>query len=91
MKHNVVVFPGALTPSEIMTAWKAGSDFVKVFPCSLLGGASYIKALKSPFPRHTIDRLRRRDSRERRRFHPGGSCWSGNWPGFDQSRGCPAA
>lgn len=50
VKQNVVVFPGALTPSEIMAAWKAGSDFVKVFPCSVLGGVSYIKALKSPFP-----------------------------------------
>jgi 2-dehydro-3-deoxyphosphogluconate aldolase/(4S)-4-hydroxy-2-oxoglutarate aldolase len=50
LNHNVVVFPGALTPSEIMAAWKAGSDFVKVFPCSRLGGASYIHALKSPFP-----------------------------------------
>jgi 2-dehydro-3-deoxyphosphogluconate aldolase / (4S)-4-hydroxy-2-oxoglutarate aldolase len=50
LKEKVVVLPGALTPSEIMAAWKAGSDFVKVFPCSLLGGASYIKALKSPFP-----------------------------------------
>ncbi len=50
LKHDVVVFPGALTPTEIMTAWKAGSDFVKVFPCSLLGGPIYIKALKSPFP-----------------------------------------
>lgn len=50
VKNKVVVFPGALTPTEIMTAWKAGSDFVKVFPCSLLGGASYIRALKSPFP-----------------------------------------
>lgn len=49
-KQDVVVFPGVLTPSEIMMAWKAGSDFVKVFPCSLLGGASYIRALKSPFP-----------------------------------------
>lgn len=50
VKHNVVVFPGALTPSEVVTAWKAGSDFVKVFPCSLLGGPSYIRTLKSPFP-----------------------------------------
>ncbi len=50
VKQNVVVFPGALTPSEIMAARKAGSDFVKVFPCSRLGGASYINALKSPFP-----------------------------------------
>ncbi|MGD1096318.1 MAG: bifunctional 4-hydroxy-2-oxoglutarate aldolase/2-dehydro-3-deoxy-phosphogluconate aldolase [Bryobacteraceae bacterium] len=50
VKHNVLVFPGALTPTEVMIAWQAGSDFVKVFPCSLLGGASYIRALKSPFP-----------------------------------------
>jgi 2-dehydro-3-deoxyphosphogluconate aldolase/(4S)-4-hydroxy-2-oxoglutarate aldolase len=50
VKNDVVIFPGALTPSEIMAAWKAGSDFVKVFPCSLLGGVSYINALQSPFP-----------------------------------------
>jgi 2-dehydro-3-deoxyphosphogluconate aldolase / (4S)-4-hydroxy-2-oxoglutarate aldolase len=50
MNHDVVVFPGALTPSEVMAAWKAGSDFVKVFPCSRLGGATYIHALKTPFP-----------------------------------------
>jgi 2-dehydro-3-deoxyphosphogluconate aldolase/(4S)-4-hydroxy-2-oxoglutarate aldolase len=49
-KKEVVVFPGALTPSEVMAAWKAGSDFVKVYPCSLLGGPTYIKALKTPFP-----------------------------------------
>jgi 2-dehydro-3-deoxyphosphogluconate aldolase/(4S)-4-hydroxy-2-oxoglutarate aldolase len=49
-KQNVVVFPGALTPSEIMAAGKAGADFVKVFPCSRLAGANYINALKSPFP-----------------------------------------
>jgi 2-dehydro-3-deoxyphosphogluconate aldolase / (4S)-4-hydroxy-2-oxoglutarate aldolase len=50
VKQNVVVLAGALTPSEIMTAWQAGADMVKVFPCSRLGGASYINALKSPFP-----------------------------------------
>lgn len=50
VKHDVVIFPGALTPSEISTAWKAGSDFIKVFPCSLLGGASYIRTIKLPFP-----------------------------------------
>jgi 2-dehydro-3-deoxyphosphogluconate aldolase/(4S)-4-hydroxy-2-oxoglutarate aldolase len=50
VKQSVVVLPGALTPSEIMMAWKAGSDFVKVFPRSRLGRAGYIKALKSPFP-----------------------------------------
>ncbi|HYW45749.1 MAG TPA: bifunctional 4-hydroxy-2-oxoglutarate aldolase/2-dehydro-3-deoxy-phosphogluconate aldolase [Bryobacteraceae bacterium] len=49
-RENVVIFPGVLTPSEVMRAWKAGVDFVKVFPCSQLGGAPYIKALKAPFP-----------------------------------------
>jgi 2-dehydro-3-deoxyphosphogluconate aldolase / (4S)-4-hydroxy-2-oxoglutarate aldolase len=51
LKKKTVVFPGALTPSEIMAAWKAGADFVKVFPCSLLGGPAYFKVLKSPFPK----------------------------------------
>lgn len=50
LKHKIVVFPGALTPTEIMAAWKAGADFVKIFPSSLLGGANYVRALKSPFP-----------------------------------------
>jgi 2-dehydro-3-deoxyphosphogluconate aldolase/(4S)-4-hydroxy-2-oxoglutarate aldolase len=50
VKNDVVVFPGALIPTDIMAAWKAGADFVKVFPCSLLGGPSYIRTLKSPFP-----------------------------------------
>jgi 2-dehydro-3-deoxyphosphogluconate aldolase/(4S)-4-hydroxy-2-oxoglutarate aldolase len=49
-KRSVVVFPGACTPTEIVTAWKAGSDFVKIFPCSAMGGAGYIRALKGPFP-----------------------------------------
>jgi 2-dehydro-3-deoxyphosphogluconate aldolase/(4S)-4-hydroxy-2-oxoglutarate aldolase len=50
-KRSVVVFPGACTPTEIVTAWKSGSDFVKIFPCSAMGGAGYIRALKGPFPR----------------------------------------
>lgn len=50
LKENTVVFPGAMTPSEVIAAWKSGADFVKVFPCSVLGGAAYIRALKSPFP-----------------------------------------
>ncbi|HTS31759.1 MAG TPA: bifunctional 4-hydroxy-2-oxoglutarate aldolase/2-dehydro-3-deoxy-phosphogluconate aldolase [Bryobacteraceae bacterium] len=50
VRENVVVFPGALTPTEVMMAWKAGVDFVKIFPVSQLGGAPYIKALKGPFP-----------------------------------------
>jgi 2-dehydro-3-deoxyphosphogluconate aldolase / (4S)-4-hydroxy-2-oxoglutarate aldolase len=45
-----VALPGALTPTEVLTAWRAGADFVKVFPCSAMGGASYLKSLKAPFP-----------------------------------------
>ncbi len=48
--QGVAVMPGALTPTEIMRAWQAGASMVKVFPCSALGGASYLKALKGPFP-----------------------------------------
>jgi 2-dehydro-3-deoxyphosphogluconate aldolase/(4S)-4-hydroxy-2-oxoglutarate aldolase len=48
---DLAVFPGALTPTEIVSAWKAGADMVKVFPCSALGGPSYLKALKAPLPK----------------------------------------
>ena len=41
---------GALTPTEVITAWNAGSDLVKIFPCGNVGGAKYIKALKGPLP-----------------------------------------
>ena len=47
--RGAVVFPGALTPTEVHAAWKAGSDFVKVFPCFANGGPAYIQALKGPF------------------------------------------
>ena len=49
-KEGQLVMAGALTPTEIMAAWEAGADFVKVFPCGQVGGARYIKALKGPFP-----------------------------------------
>src|SRR5208337_4882198 len=49
-RYSVPVIPGALTPTEVVTAWEAGADVVKVFPCSALGGAKYLKALKAPFP-----------------------------------------
>jgi len=42
--------PGALTPTEVIAAWRAGADMVKIFPCSALGGASYLRALKAPLP-----------------------------------------
>jgi 2-dehydro-3-deoxyphosphogluconate aldolase/(4S)-4-hydroxy-2-oxoglutarate aldolase len=49
-RYSKVIMPGALTPTEVVTAWEAGADFVKVFPCGALGGAKYIKALKAPLP-----------------------------------------
>ncbi|HVW86835.1 MAG TPA: bifunctional 4-hydroxy-2-oxoglutarate aldolase/2-dehydro-3-deoxy-phosphogluconate aldolase [Bryobacteraceae bacterium] len=49
-KNKVLVIPGALTPTEIMAAHKAGADFVKVFPCAQVGGPGYIRAMKAPFP-----------------------------------------
>src|SRR4030081_3312749 len=49
-RYSKVICPGALTPTEILTAWEAGADVVKVFPCGNVGGAKYIKALKGPFP-----------------------------------------
>ena len=42
--------PGALTPTEVVTAWDAGADYVKIFPCSAMGGASYLRSLLAPFP-----------------------------------------
>ncbi len=49
-KHDVPVMPGALTPTEVITAWRAGADMVKIFPVSAMGGASYLKALRAPLP-----------------------------------------
>lgn len=49
-KKGVLVIAGALTPTEVINSWKAGSDLVKIFPCGQLGGDSYIRALKRPFP-----------------------------------------
>ncbi|MGD0666701.1 MAG: bifunctional 4-hydroxy-2-oxoglutarate aldolase/2-dehydro-3-deoxy-phosphogluconate aldolase [Bryobacteraceae bacterium] len=49
-RYSKPVFPGALTPTEVLAAWEAGADAVKIFPCGNVGGAKYIKALKGPFP-----------------------------------------
>ena len=48
--HGKLSIPGALTPTEVITAWNAGADYVKIFPCSAVGGASYLKSLLAPFP-----------------------------------------
>jgi 2-dehydro-3-deoxyphosphogluconate aldolase/(4S)-4-hydroxy-2-oxoglutarate aldolase len=50
VKKDVLVFPGALTPTEVITAWTAGADFVKIFPCAQVGGPVYLRSLKIPLP-----------------------------------------
>jgi len=49
-EQDILVMPGALTPTEIVQAWNAGADLVKVFPAGAMGGASYVKSLKAPLP-----------------------------------------
>jgi 2-dehydro-3-deoxyphosphogluconate aldolase/(4S)-4-hydroxy-2-oxoglutarate aldolase len=49
-RYSIPVLPGALTPTEVVTAWQAGADVIKVFPASALGGAKYLKSLKAPLP-----------------------------------------
>ncbi len=58
VKQHVVIFPGVLTPTEVIAAWKAGSDFVKVVPCAQVGGDSYIRALEGPLASSAVDRRR---------------------------------
>ncbi|MGB2622397.1 MAG: bifunctional 4-hydroxy-2-oxoglutarate aldolase/2-dehydro-3-deoxy-phosphogluconate aldolase [Candidatus Acidiferrum sp.] len=50
VRERKLIMAGALTPTEIMAAWEAGADFIKIFPCGQVGGAKYIKSLKGPFP-----------------------------------------
>jgi 2-dehydro-3-deoxyphosphogluconate aldolase/(4S)-4-hydroxy-2-oxoglutarate aldolase len=50
LAQGIPMMPGGLTPTEVITAWKAGVDMVKIFPCSAVGGAKYLKALKGPLP-----------------------------------------
>src|SRR6202041_3773731 len=49
-RYSIAVLPGALTPTEIVTAWEAGADVVKVFPAGALGGPKYLATLKGPLP-----------------------------------------
>jgi 2-dehydro-3-deoxyphosphogluconate aldolase/(4S)-4-hydroxy-2-oxoglutarate aldolase len=49
-RYSKPICPGALTPTEVLAAWQAGADIVKIFPCDNVGGPKYIKALKGPFP-----------------------------------------
>jgi len=50
LREGTLIMAGALTPTEVIAAWEAGADFVKIFPCGQVGGAKYIQALKGPLP-----------------------------------------
>lgn len=54
VKENILIIAGAMTPTEVIDAWQAGSELVKVFPCAPIGGPAYIRALKGPFPQVPI-------------------------------------
>jgi 2-dehydro-3-deoxyphosphogluconate aldolase/(4S)-4-hydroxy-2-oxoglutarate aldolase len=45
-RYSIAALPGALTPTEVVTAWEAGADVVKIFPASAMGGAKYLSSLK---------------------------------------------
>jgi 2-dehydro-3-deoxyphosphogluconate aldolase/(4S)-4-hydroxy-2-oxoglutarate aldolase len=49
-RYSIAVLPGALTPTEVVTAWSAGADVIKIFPASAMGGAKYLQSLKAPLP-----------------------------------------
>jgi 2-dehydro-3-deoxyphosphogluconate aldolase / (4S)-4-hydroxy-2-oxoglutarate aldolase len=53
-RYSKIAIPGALTPTEVLCAWQAGADLVKIFPCDTVGGPRYIKALKGPFPQISL-------------------------------------
>ena len=76
-RYSKAIFPGALTPTEVLTAWEAGADAIKIFPCSAVGGPKYIKALKAPFPQIRDDPDRRREPGHGGRFPEGGSLRGG--------------
>lgn len=76
-KADVAVLPGALTPTEIIAAWKAGSDFVKIFPTGYVGGIQYVRALKVPLPQIPLIATEGGEPGECDRLYPRRN--NGNW------------
>ncbi len=67
-KLGKVSIPGSLTPTEVITAWRAGADYVKIFPCSAVGGASLSQGAARAVPSVTADSDRRRHAADRSGF-----------------------
>ena len=82
-----VSIPGALTPTEVITAWRAGADYVKIFPCSAVGGASYLKALLAPFPELRLIPTGGVTLADGGGFSEGGSAGAGGGDGPGESQG----
>jgi len=89
LKHDLVVFPGAMTPTDVIAAWRTGADFVKIFPCGPLGGPSYIQSLKLPFPQVPMIATGGVNQRTAANFHPGRGHRSGHRGRVDQPGGSP--
>ncbi len=68
LKHDVVIIPGALTPSKVIVAWKAGVDFVKIFPCAPVGGEQVYLGFESSVASGSDDSVWRRESGDRVQF-----------------------
>ncbi len=88
-KRGVVAIPGALTPTEVIAAWKAGADYIKIYPTAAVGGHLYIRSLKVPLPQSTTYRRGRSQPANCNRLHSvrGHGSWS--WFGAVAERGHP--
>jgi 2-dehydro-3-deoxyphosphogluconate aldolase / (4S)-4-hydroxy-2-oxoglutarate aldolase len=87
-KNDVIVFPVALTPTEGITAWNAGADFVKIYPCAPVGGDSYIRDTQGSAPACAADCLRECEPTNCVEFYSCGSHRPGNRRGVDSQRRC---
>lgn len=85
-KQNIAVLPGALTPTEVVTAWSAGADFVKVFPCGPVGGDRYIKALHASLPQVPLTAAGGGESTDCSKLHSVGRDRYRGWNGVDSHR-----
>ena len=80
-----------LTPSEVIASWKAGADFVKIYPCAQVGGDQYIRALKGQVAADKTDRFRRRQSTDRGQLYLRRRGIPGHWIGADATSGAQDA
>ncbi len=78
-RYDKLVLPGALTPTEVVTAWQGGADIIKIFPASCMG-PGYIKALKGPLPQVPLMPVGGIDANNIEDYLKAGACAVGVWP-----------